>query len=541
MNTASGAASRDRADHRLRPISRHELVNFVHSHSLELLTAVYLLYVLFGTLIPFDFTLGAAVSQDRSFLGLGSATSRLPDVWSNIALFVPLGFLLHTSLVRTVGHPWSAVVVCTAATATISLTVESIQLLSPTRVSSAVDFAANVLGGGGGAVLALCCRVPERNLFHELRHELRVNRSSALAKVFAGMLCITALVPFTPTLNVGRLVSSARDSTVVPFAPSAALAARVDAAEALGDLDAAAACRRERMFLRARWAAEFLSFGVLGWLLFRLVRQDRGFRPASGLLLAAYLWTALAVAMSVAQILVVSRGFHVTDILARLAGGLAGYAAAAARAPDPEIRSPLSPGGSRRPATAALLAGLAFVLLIDLAPFSFDLAPERARSRIASPEILPFYSYYLGRFDRVCADFWSKMLRFGFLGVGIWMCWPALRRRSLRSQMAVTGGVVMLIATATETAQIVIRSRVASATDVLIAGLAAWLGVLVAQYAVDLQHHVEQRTVAGETQTPPAQPALPPADALIASLIPDEASETDRSGGPEHADERQQG
>ncbi len=536
-------ASRRGTHHRRNPldgpISRHGLVNFVHAHVIELVTAIYLLYILLGTLIPFDFTLGGSHAQGRSLLGLGDMQARLPDLLSNIGLYLPLGLLLQISLVRLLGNSWISVVGAIAAAAAVSVAVESVQLLSPTRISSVVDFTANLTGASAGAILALLCRFPERRMLDALWDELRRDRHASLVKVAVALLVIGGMAPYTPTVSVNRLLSAARQSTFVPFSQTTELAAQARKAELDGQPDVAAACQRDRIFLWARWAAEALSFAVLGWLLHRLLRERHLFKPHAALGLAIYLISLLAIALSVAQIAIMSRGFHVTDIMMRWLGGLAGYGLAEHLLTRWTTEGTDISRGIWRIARPAAIMAILLVLLTDLAPFIFDFSPGRATQRLESSEVLPFYSYYVGRFDRVCADFWGKSMRFAFLGISLWMCWRHRLQRSLELRAAGIAFIVMLFSLAIESAQIFLRSRVTCLTDVLTAPLAAWVGVILAQYAADFYRHATTARPTPTVDTDERRHRFTPTDALVATLIPDNLAQAGEHARSQHADERE--
>jgi len=508
-------------DGRSGPISAHGLINFIHGHLIELVTVVYLSYIVLGTLIPFDFSWSAAFGQKRSLLGLGRHQSGVPDLLSNVGLYLPLGALLYWSLTRCVGFRWLSVVVSVGVAGVLSLTIESIQLLSPTRVSSAVDFAANLVGAASGAGLARACRGPDRHVLTALSRELRVDARSAVLKIYIGLLAVGALAPFTPTIDVSRLRGSIRDSTLVPFAQSGTLAARAGDAASLGDLDAAADYQRRRMHLWLRWSAEFLSFALLGLLLHRVLGQQYQFKPATALALTVYLVTLLAVTLSALQLVVLSRGSHVTDILIRVVGAVAGYLTL------PGLWTRLRAGGADTTAAMTLLAkpllvtAVVAVMFNGLAPFVVDFDLSRAAERATSSQVLPFYSYYMGRFDRVCADFWGKSLCWGFLGVAMWMCWAGRPSCSLRGATLSVVGTALLLSATVEASQLFLRSRVASLTDIIIAPLAAWIAAILAQYAADFCGGAVRslhRPVAAEQ---PHEVRWSLTDALVGTLIPD--------------------
>jgi hypothetical protein len=89
-----------------------------------------------------------------AFLG-----SPLPKYWTgfdvtiNVLGYVPLGFLLALSALRT-GRGQHAVALATVMASALSLMMESTQSFLPMRVPSNVDLALNMLGAGLGALVA---------------------------------------------------------------------------------------------------------------------------------------------------------------------------------------------------------------------------------------------------------------------------------------------------------------------------------------------------------------------------------------------------
>ncbi|MCC6681824.1 MAG: VanZ family protein [Phycisphaeraceae bacterium] len=106
------------------------------------LAGAWALLVAYGSLIPFDFHLHEWRFENLALGGQMSAPP-LDDVLLNLALYVPLGVLLRLS--------WKRWTCAAAGVIALSFALESVQSLSPQRVSSWQDFAANA---GPGVVAA---------------------------------------------------------------------------------------------------------------------------------------------------------------------------------------------------------------------------------------------------------------------------------------------------------------------------------------------------------------------------------------------------
>jgi len=82
------------------------------------------------------------------------------DIWSNLACYLPLGFLLVVSFLRRGSYrfapagPAAAVGVATLLAALLSFSMEALQTYLPSRVPSNLDFVLNVGGALLGAVIA---------------------------------------------------------------------------------------------------------------------------------------------------------------------------------------------------------------------------------------------------------------------------------------------------------------------------------------------------------------------------------------------------
>lgn len=75
------------------------------------------------------------------------------DVWRNIAGFIPLGFIFCAYFKRTIRR-WQAILYTILAGATLSFTIELLQVYIPSRKSSVTDIITNTLGAALGAILA---------------------------------------------------------------------------------------------------------------------------------------------------------------------------------------------------------------------------------------------------------------------------------------------------------------------------------------------------------------------------------------------------
>ncbi len=149
------------------------------------------------------------------------------DIVFNFAAYIPLGFLLASSL-RARWTPAAAVIIASLVCAALSLALESVQQYLPARIASNVDFLVNSFGGAGGAMLA-----PLFSPGRRLGHTLASLRSRGFVSgphgdavlVLAGLWLLTQLHAPVIALGNGDLRSSIGWLELIRYTPAAYLSA----------------------------------------------------------------------------------------------------------------------------------------------------------------------------------------------------------------------------------------------------------------------------------------------------------------------------
>ncbi len=125
-----------------------------HAPSLLL---VWALFILYATMLPFDFSANGDLIRwrlhrlwERPLRGGGGSWH---DVYSNVLLFVPWGVLLGICLVGRRSAWLTALVWALVSGACLSGFVEFLQVFAPLRHMSFIDLAANTLGSVMGALI----------------------------------------------------------------------------------------------------------------------------------------------------------------------------------------------------------------------------------------------------------------------------------------------------------------------------------------------------------------------------------------------------
>ncbi len=167
------------------------------------LLAVIGFLIVFGSLYPFSFSLTGADELAR-LGGLPRAGTTRSDVAANVLLYLPLGTCLAWLLAPRLGSTL-AVAAATLIGASLSFAIETAQLFETRRVASLADFACNTAGAFAGACLALAIARTRRNL-HSSRFAglLRHPVAAALLFSWAGY----RLAPFAPALDPAEWAAS---------------------------------------------------------------------------------------------------------------------------------------------------------------------------------------------------------------------------------------------------------------------------------------------------------------------------------------------
>jgi VanZ family protein len=282
------------------------------------LLAVIGFLIVYGSLYPFSFAAVDGAGPLELARRLSFARTTRSDIAANVLMYLPLGACLTWLLSGRLGGLLAAVA-ATLAAAALSFAIEFAQLYETRRVASLSDFASNTIGAFAGGWIALAIGATHRRLHASpFAGLLRQPVASALLLSWVGY----RLAPFAPTLDPGKWAAA--------FAP-------------LADF--------------TQLTPRALLPQALAWLVLAPVAE----RLAPGGALRV-----LALAMAV-----VLAGRVLFAGLALEPGEVAGMAAALALTPL-LLRVP-----AERAASALAAALIVLVAIQGLAPFDFQLAPDR--------------------------------------------------------------------------------------------------------------------------------------------------------------------
>jgi glycopeptide antibiotics resistance protein len=421
-------------------------------HRLRLVTillVLWALFIIYGTTIPFDFRFDAATAAQGwahaqlQVFGLSAAhhLSRT-DLFSNVLLFVPLGFLAFLTIRGRRRTPLASLLYSVGYGLALSLGVETLQLFSPLRTTAASDVLTNTLGAGLGAVSGgIWDAWGKKYALPRYEKEAALHPYRLLAAALVLVWILAGALPFNFSLDVDDLKRALKGARLIPFG-STFLGAPV-ASDPLA------------------WLADVARFSLLGGFLAWACRRESHPKAALGRVLVAVSGATLtALCVELGQLAVVGRGTDLTVVVLAFAGALLGALW-------------MERGPNERSAAAAGLSVWLFVVLIErLAPFAWSL-PHAAHWEWR--RWLPFFPYFERLGLGALADFLRELgmgVPLGLLSFGLWP------RRSPRR----VGLEFFLVGLVLEAAQLFLPARTADLTDALSLGLGAVLGVVLARF-----------------------------------------------------------
>ena len=463
---------------------------FLRRRAVEVLTAIYLVTIIYNSLVPLDFS--ASPSRVRAaavwFLGLPVVRVGIPDAVSNIAFYIPLGVLVCAALVKAGWGRWLAISVTVLASAVLSYLMEFLQLWSQTRLPTTFDCLYNIIGASAGALASRPLVLFAGHAHHRFTRDLRERPSLVLTAVLGFALAVAALLPLDVTFSVERLHKAAKVAHVVPFEKLQSITER-HAADA-GPIGFAAGHipLRDWWMLTldyGTWSVLYAALALAGCYYLRTHCRMGAFRATLHVL---GMCAVYSLGSSALQFFVISRGLDVTVPIFQMSGALLGTLLQPIvlnrmppGAPGPSFR-PLEPE-QVRPLLALGLTIVTFgIVLRETTPFRFETSAGSVAAQVKAIDWLPMGTYQVARFHVAVDDVVRKLLRFAVLGALI------AAARNLKTARAGTcrpwrvGARVALGITGLEILQVLLPSRVPVVTDVFL----AWFGTAAGVYLYQL-------------------------------------------------------
>lgn len=410
------------------------------AHPLSLLALVWGLFIVYGTSLPFDFSGSAssiADSMQRMLRGIHEPRS-LPDVVSNVLLFVPLGGLLTARGLLLGRSSVAGLLIATLAGFLLSSSVEILQLVQPRRTPSILDVIYNTGGSFlGGLFAVLTVRSLLAPASRWISRAVATRPLACVAALAVALIGIAGLQPFDFSLDVGDLKTAVKSARVVPFGEPI----------------------RGTASPYPWWkvAQDVLPWALVGGTLALAVGERRR-RPATAVMVGATAGAAaLAVAVELAQLVVGQRVTDATTVLLATVGAAAGAAVTVAI------------DGSRRPRRCwapAVAAWCAMLVVAAWTPPPYDWPRS-----FSWWSLVPFYEYYVRMNVNAVADLIREAAAMVPFGALLAYRFPGKPRRVAVVGFLLVGGL--------ELGQLFVPARTADITDAVTAGLGAWVGALL--------------------------------------------------------------
>jgi glycopeptide antibiotics resistance protein len=428
------------------------------------LLILFVLFILYGTTLPYDLTTDSQVLRHNidsirwaPLVRPDGSRESIPDIVSNILLFIPLGALLVlTILQRRKRSSWPFLLgLALLGSALLSGLVETLQLFSVSRITSITDLLTNIFGGFLGAVLLMVLlrvfRAPR--LQWSDRGKIPAPELLILS-VYVAVLFLSATIPFDISLDIGHIKSGFKAVRLDPFTDPTP---------------------PPKMLGTALWLAGLsflLCLALYRWKPFRRRHGGRLLAALAALTGAA----AYSVLMELLQVFIGSRVAATRDVLAGLAGSVYGALWFLLLRPTLPAADGTPPEASMEARDRAriywLFVAHYLIFLVHGALYPYVFERPQSLSRSVDAALVPFASYYGKTNALALFDFLGGILRFaplGFLLQG-----RARGRRDSRKWFAVL--ICLLAGILLEGAQLVVAGRYADSSDIIAAGCGGYVG-----------------------------------------------------------------
>ena len=408
----------------------------------------YCLFILYGSFIPFRF------SDDPEFVrsqlarfftppfDQGVRRFSLPDVVSNILLFLPFGFLWVGAEFspRMQTRFWRVAFTAGVLGLLAGLIIESGQMFSPGRTASFLDALCNGIGSATGAAVGFLLFQAFRSSFGLVLLQLLQRRPSLVLLALLLLASVAdAYYPFDVTLDISTVWHNVKNTRLIPFVGM-------------------------RRFWLDMLVEKTLLYTAIGYLTMRNIPEGNASRPT----LAWAACSAMAMLIEVGKLFFAGRVPNIDNVVFSSLGALVGVV----------LVPPLATTGiARRHARPILvILMLCIIAYVELSPFDWLRSADEIRLRIAKIEWLPFSSYYSAEPQAALFDLAKKLILLGPLG---FLIAAGDRNGSPRKRQALATAAGLLVGLILEAGQIGLQSRNPSLTDILLFGGAAWAGAVV--------------------------------------------------------------
>jgi glycopeptide antibiotics resistance protein len=397
------------------------------------------LFILYGTLLPFEFSVPSELIAQRlrRIWERPLRGSSWADVQANVLFFLPWGFFVALWMARRGAGFVSSLAVALCSGASLSCAVEFLQLFVPTRSTSFVDLVTNTFGATVGALLAWpWIRQVWPVVSIRVRQLIGARPLLTCALLTCILLLIAGLSPFRFKPGSRDVKTSLRAAQLVPF--------RLPAES------------RVRSMKPLNWAAELLTWILAGGLFALAARESRQ-TSARVVGCALAVGFGLSLAIEILQLAVPDRDVDLTSVVMATLGVILGATVV-------ERLGTNDPSRLINPAIA--IWALAAILALWNPPrFSWS-----ATGALHPGVLVPFWSYFHSRSVADLADVIGQVFIFIPLGA-------LLAARTHRQSLLGAFVIGLICGVIVEIGQAFISVRAADMSDAISAGLGSAVGL----------------------------------------------------------------
>ncbi len=434
---------------------RHPVPVSSSNRALWILAGAYLLFVIYGSLVPLDFRpkpIEQAIAEFQQIRVLNLGIGSRADWVANILLFVPLAFLwtgLLTSRSGGVGRVFLSVLVF-AGCFCLTLGIEFTQLFFPPRTVSQNDIQAESIGAITGILFWWW---KGQDISERLRRLPMIQGGATLAEnalwIYLVLLFGYNLLPLDLTISPVELYHKWSDGRLIllPFSRFSEDIAH-QTYNLITDI------------------LIWIPVSLL-WVLSRRKSQSQAWHWALG----------AAVALEFLQLFIYSRVTDVTDILTAMTGAIIG-SRLSGKGYSARVYLSSSPTFKRFwLGSTALGFWIAILCLIFWYPFDFIIESTFLRERLPLLYNVPFQTYYYGTEFRAVTELLHKVLFFAPLGIVLALIAEGLKTTALKNlSNAAALMVIVGVAFGIELGQVALPGKYPDNTDLLLESLGGLLG-----------------------------------------------------------------
>jgi glycopeptide antibiotics resistance protein len=188
---------------------------------------IYSLFILYSTTIPYDFSTDTRALRHNfetirwsPLVRPDGSRESIPDVVSNILLFIPFGLLIGLVVLprQKAKSRRNTILLAIIGSVILSGLVETIQIVSISRVTSVTDLLTNTIGGLSGALLALLLSTKLTAPLSQWSRRQKLHSPVVLLLIFyLAALFLSFTIPFDISLDIDHVKDGLKSARLDPI------------------------------------------------------------------------------------------------------------------------------------------------------------------------------------------------------------------------------------------------------------------------------------------------------------------------------------